>query len=368
MKIVWFVHAIASCWNNGNAHFLRGLGLALQKLGHDVVFCEPRDSWSETNLLNDHGPEALGAFHAAFPTLRAVKYDPRHPDIEALTHRADLVIVHEWNEPALVNAIGGLRKRGGRFILLFQDTHHRAATAPAEMRKFDLSGYDGVLAFGEVIAEIYRERGWSHRAWTLHEAADASVFYPHQAERECDLVWIGNWGDEERSSELRECLIEPAQALDLRTQIYGVRYPAVVVQELAERGISYGGWLPNHAVPLAFAKSLLTVHVPRRPYAQALPGIPTIRVFEALACGIPLICAPWDDSEQLFPDGCYLTARDGNEMRQHMQSLLHDADLRRALCSKALAAVAARHTCDHRAHQLLGIYAALNAAAAREAA
>ncbi len=42
------------------------------------------------------------------------------------------------------------------------------------------------------------------------------------------------------------------------------------------------------------------MHIPRRPYVESLPGIPTIRVFEALACGIPLISAPWSDSEALF--------------------------------------------------------------------
>jgi spore maturation protein CgeB len=368
MRIVWFVHAIASCWNNGNAHFLRGLGVALQKLGHEVRFCEPRDSWSETNLLSVHGPEALASFCAAFPTLQAVKYDPDYPDLDALTHGADLVIVHEWNEPALVNAIGRLRGRGARFTLLFQDTHHRAVTAPGEMQKFDLSGYDGVLAFGEVIAETYRNCGWSRRVWAFHEAADTSTFYPRAAAQECDLMWIGNWGDEERSAELREFLIEPAAALNLRTQVYGVRYPAPIVAELKARNITYTGWLPNHEAPLAFAKSLFTVHVPRRPYANALPGIPTIRVFEALACGVPLICAPWTDSERLFPDCCYLTARNGGGMRKHMRLMMDDAELRESLRSGGLAAIAARHTCNHRARQLLEIYAALNATEAREAA
>lgn len=368
MKIVWFVHAIASCWNNGNAHFLRGLGLALQKLGHDVAFCEPRGNWSETNLLSDHGPEALASFRATFPTLQPVKYDPDCPDLDALTHSAGLVIAHEWNEPALVNDLGRLRKRGAPFTLLFQDTHHRAATAPGEMQKFDLSGYDGVLAFGQIIADIYRRHGWSRRAWTFHEAADVSTFYPRDAAREHDLVWIGNWGDEERSAELREFLIEPTEALNLSTTIYGVRYPAPVMEELAARGISYGGWLPNHEAPLALAKSRFTVHVPRRPYAKSLPGIPTIRVFEALACGTPLICAPWDDSEKLFPDNCYLSASDGQEMRQHMRSLRNDTDLRDSLRRNALAAIAAHHSCNHRAQQLLDIYAALNPADAREAA
>jgi spore maturation protein CgeB len=368
MKIVWFVHAIVSCWNNGNAHFLRGLALALQKLGHEVEFCEPRGGWSETNLVNDYGAEGLASFRTAFPTLQTVKYEPDYPDLVALTHDADLVVVHEWNDPGLVRAIGNMRKYGGRFTLLFQDTHHRAITAPAQMQKFDLSGYDGVLAFGEIIAEIYRKRGWSRRAWTFHEAADTSTFYPRQAARECDLVWIGNWGDEERSTELRDFLIEPAQALSLRTKIYGVRYPAAVADELTASGISYGGWLPNHEAPLAFAQSGFTVHVPRRPYAEALPGVPTIRVFEALACGIPLICAPWSDSEGLFPDGSYLKARDGEEMRMQMGALANDAGLRGSLRRDGLAAIADRHTCDHRAKQLVGIYADLNATDAREAA
>jgi spore maturation protein CgeB len=297
-----------------------------------------------------------------------VKYDPDYPDLDALTHGADLVIVHEWNERSLVNAIGRLRKGAAPFTLLFQDTHHRAATAPCEMRKFDLSGYDGVLAFGEVIAEIYRKHGWSRRTWAFHEAADVSTFYPRVAERECDLVWIGNWGDEERSAELCEFLVEPAEALNLRTQVYGVRYPAVVVRDLSARAIGYGGWLPNHRAPLAFAKSRFTVHVPRRPYAAALPGIPTIRVFEALACGAPLICAPWSDCENLFPDGCYLTAQDGQGMQKGMRLLMEDAELRDSLRRGGLNAIATRHTCDHRARQLLDICAALNAAEAREAA
>jgi spore maturation protein CgeB len=368
MKIVWFVHAIASCWNNGNAHFLRGLGIALQKLGHEVLFCEPRGSWSETNLVNDHGTSALDEFRRAFPSLKILKYDSAQPDLDALTYDADLVIVHEWNEPALVNALGAMRKRGADFTLLFHDTHHRAATAPEEMRQFDLSGYDGALAFGEVIAEIYRKQGWANRAWALHEAADTTTFFPWMAQRECDLVWIGNWGDEERSTELREFLIEPTQALNLRVQTYGVRYPADTVQDLKNRGITYGGWLPNHQAPLVFAKSVFTVHIPRRPYATALAGIPTIRVFEALACGIPLVCAPWEDSEQLLPPDCYLTARNGDEMRTRMRELMHDRDLRASLIENGLTAIKASHTCNHRARQLLDIYDSLNLIPAREAA
>jgi spore maturation protein CgeB len=91
-------------------------------------------------------------------------------------------------------------------------------------------------------------------------------------------------------------------------------------------------------------------------------------VFEALACGIPLISAPWEDSEGLFPPDCYLTARNGKEVREHMRAIAHDETLRALLREKGLAAIAARHTCDHRALQLLDIYASLNSEPEREAA
>ncbi|HEY6578643.1 MAG TPA: glycosyltransferase [Rhizomicrobium sp.] len=355
MKIVWFVHALASCWNNGNAHFLRGLGVALQEMGHEVRFLEPRDGWSETNLVRDHGNRALDSFRAAFPDLRTTKYDAANVDLWQATEGADLVVVHEWNPPALVNALGRMRADGAPFVLFFQDTHHRAVSNPEEMRRFELSGYDGALVFGAAIAELYRRQGWVENVWPFHEAADTTTFFPRPPNPECDLVWIGNWGDGERSAELREFLIDPAGRLGLSTQLYGVRYPAPVLAELEQRGISWRGWLANHEAPLAFAKARFTVHVPRRHYAHLLPGIPTIRVFEALACGIPLISSPWDDCEGLFPHGCYLTARDGEEMRKLMRAVIADRDLRENLRRKGLAAIRARHTCRHRARELLAL-------------
>jgi spore maturation protein CgeB len=87
-----------------------------------------------------------------------------------------------------------------------------------------------------------------------------------------------------------------------------------------------------------------------------LPGIPTIRVFEALACGIPLISAPWDDIESLFTPGVdYLVARDGGEMKGHMRDLLSDPGRARALAAHGRRTILARHTCAHRVDELLGV-------------
>jgi spore maturation protein CgeB len=78
-------------------------------------------------------------------------------------------------------------------------------------------------------------------------------------------------------------------------------------------------------------------------------------MFEALACGIPIASAPWDDAEHLFPAGSYLRASDGAEMKNALRTLLHDRDLAAALTTAGLQTIAERHTCRHRALELLGI-------------
>ena len=72
------------------------------------------------------------------------------------------------------------------------------------------------------------------------------------------------------------------------------------------------------------------MHVPRRFYVTHLPGIPTIRVFEALACGIPLISAPWDDAEGLFTPGeDFLVAKDGAAVERYARMLVNEPDFAR---------------------------------------
>jgi spore maturation protein CgeB len=194
--------------------------------------------------------------------------------------------------------------------------------------------------------------------WTFHEAADVDQFRPLRRKKEIDVVWIGNWGDEERTSELEEFLIGPACALpDLRMVAHGVRYPEVALHKLHEANIEYRGYLPNLFSPQVYAESMMTVHVPRRQYANGLAGIPTIRVFEALACGIPLVCSPWSDEEKLFrPGEDYLVVRDGEEMTAEIQRLRLDSRARQQLAENGLQTIRERHTCKHRAEELMSIY------------
>lgn len=355
MKCVLFYHAFTSCWNNGNAHFLRGYARELHALGHEVVVFEPVDGWSRLNAIREGGSQAMEDIPALFSGIEIRQYDASLNLDEAL-QGADLVIVHEWNSPDLIADIGSIRAQGAPFTLLFHDTHHRAVSAPDELAQFDLDGFDGVLAFGEVLRQIYLKLGWADRAFTWHEAADVALYHPlPQVERTDDVVWIGNWGDGERSAELNAFLVEPVAELKLRASVYGVRYSDAALQNIQAAGIRYGGWLPAHWAPVAFAAARATVHVPRGPYVRSLPGIPTIRVFEAMACGIPLVSAPWSDAESLLPAGAYVSAADSSEMRRALRALLDDRDLWSETVANGLHAIRERHTCRHRAEQLVGI-------------
>ena len=379
MRVVFFCHSLISDWNHGNAHFLRGVASELIAQGHEIAIYEPADAWSYQNLVREHGQQAAQEFEERYPGLRSIRYG--NEDIDAGTglepvvplnldqalDKAALVLVHEWNSHQLVKRIGAHRKRHRHYQLLFHDTHHRSATAPESMAAYDLSGYDGVLAYGEAVSEVYRRRGWARRAWTWHEAADTRVFRPlPSAEPAGDVVWIGNWGDEERTAGLFEFVLDPVRHLDLRARCYGVRYPEHALAALRERGIEYAGWLPNYRVPEVFAQFRVTVHVQRRPYVLQLPGIPTIRPFEALACCIPLVSAPWDDTEGLFTPGKdFLVARNGANMRRQLNAVLHDPALAAELKLNGLQTILSRHTCAHRVDELLSIHAELTGEADR---
>jgi spore maturation protein CgeB len=358
MRFVFYTHSLVSDWNHGNAHFLRGVMRDLIARGHNPIALEPEDSWSRQNLVAERGPLAVERFRRDFPGLVSKSYGPDF-DHEASLHDADVAIVHEWTEPELVARIGRIRRNGGRFTLFFHDTHHRAVSQQRAIADLILQDYDGILAFGETLRQRYLDAGWGRLVFTWHEAADDRLFRPlPDVEKTSDLVWIGNWGDDERTAELETFLIRPVVELGIDGTVCGVRYPEEALAALRGAGLRYRGWIANADVPLAFAQHQVTVHIPRRPYVESLPGIPTIRMFEALACGIPLISAPWDDAEGLFrPGEDFLFARSGVEMTALLRQVLSDGAMAAALAASGLETIRARHTCRHRVDELLAILA-----------
>lgn len=367
LAIRFFAHSWISDWNHGNAHFLRGLASALMRSGHEVRCYEQLGAWSLRNLIQLEGDRATGAidaFRTRFPDLDVRFYKDDERLVQLLREElkdADVVVIHEWNEPRVVNTILSLKSELG-FRALFHDTHHRAYTNAGEILRFRLGDFDGILAFGDTIRRIYLEGFGVPRAWTFHEAADVENFKPQPSEKYNDVVWVGNWGDEERTRELQEFLMGPAASLPQhKFVVHGVRYPSEGLRQLTAAGIEYRGYLPNLSAPEIYAASKLSLHVPRRQYTNGLSGVPTIRVFEALACGIPLLCSPWSDVEGLFrPGQDYEVVPDGAAMKSGIDRLLRDEAARRQMGESGRATILARHTCEHRAEQLLDICEELN--------
>lgn len=360
MKIVLFAHSLVSDWSHGNAHFLRGLMRGLSARGHEVVGVERWRNWSTDSLIRDHGHGPVVEFSRLFQDLEIRMFGGWEniiEEVDQLTRGADLVLVHEFNEPELVGAVGYVRRRRKDFVLLFHDTHHRPSSVPEQIARFNLQHYDGVLAYGDSLAEIYRSRFGQENVSTFHEAADTTVFFPREHEQRDDVVWVGNWGDDERSREIREYVVDSARTLpELRFAVHGVRYPEAALREIGDAGIEFRGWIPNYEVPDAFGRAKMTLHIPRGPYLSQLPGIPTIRPFEALACGIPLLSTPWPDVEGLFRESDYIRVESPIEMREQMLALARDPEARARIAERGLETVLARHTCAHRAEQLEGIY------------
>lgn len=360
LRLTYLTHSLRSDWNNGNAHFLRGLLSSMQQLGHTVEVLEPEHEWSINNLRDEpEGQRSLDDFRSLYPALPISTYPAGLTDLDhwrSLLHSSEIVILHEWNPPALALLLLDLRDELG-FRLLFHDTHHRASSSPEQIAAFGLPSFDGVIVFGEVLRSIYRDRFGMDRVWVLHEAADTTIFRPlPTTEKDQDAVWIGNWGDNERSAEIAEFFLEPAAAL-AATQftIYGVRYPPEGLAALAATHVRYGGYLPNLDAPRVYSRSRLTVHIPRQQYSTVMIGIPTIRIFEALACGIPLLSAPWQDTESLFRPGDIRFVSNGHAMTDAMTDFLNNPAKAHDYAMQGRDTVLARHTCDHRARELTAI-------------
>jgi spore maturation protein CgeB len=355
-RFALFYHSVISDWNHGNAHFLRGLVRALQQRGHAVTCYEQHDNWSLSNLLAA-SPTAIQDFTDVFPDIQVERYtldDNLESWVADRLRQADVAVVHEWNDPSLVRCVGAVAARLDK-AAYFHDTHYRVVLDDNHRSQLGLERYQAILAFSPSVASRYDDLGFD-RVAVFHEAADTTVFGPRQLDKTTDVVFVGNYGDGDRSDELEEFVFGPRVALQqLRYTVYGVRYPAHVIARMNDGlDVAYGGWLPNVRVPAVYSSARVVLHVPRRQYVELLPGTPTIRVFEALACGACLISLPWPDTDRLFEAGKdFAVARTPSEMRDLIACLTSDASQREAFGQRGRQTILDRHTCGHRADQLL---------------
>jgi len=201
-RFALFYQSVISDWNHGNAHFLRGLMRALQARGHSVVCYEQVDNWSLTNLLQSN-PRAIEDFSSAFPDLHYERYSLSGFDrwVDDRLAEADIAIVHEWNDPSVIKHIGESGVRA-----FFHDTHYRVVLDEAYRSSLGLENFEGILAYSPSVAERYCALGF-RKVFVLHEAADTTVFKPEPVEKNTDVVFVGNYGDGDRSDELEDFVI-----------------------------------------------------------------------------------------------------------------------------------------------------------------
>jgi spore maturation protein CgeB len=353
MKIVFFGRSLHAD-SGDEIHFLRGIAGELSARGSEVVFYETRPGPSGEQAGN-----AKRDLRKLYPELRVERCDPGF-DPEQAVERASLVIVHELTEPGVASALGKLRLKSRGWELFFHDTH-RAGVTDKGADWPDLTGYDAVLACAEALRERYVMAGWARRAFTWHEAADVRIWTPERGpgsglpmQALADVVWEEPGTDGTIPELWHEFLLRPLAALRLGASAFGARHSSAAILELKRAGVDYLGALPNHRLPEVFRRHRVALHVPSL-RTRDLPGMPSLRFFEALAVGVPLVSAPFRDAEELFRRGDYVSVANTEQMKRALRDLICNPALRDAIATRGRETILARHTCAHRADELLSI-------------
>jgi hypothetical protein len=241
---------------------------------------------------------------------------------------------------------------------------------------------------GHAVVIFEAANRWCERAAVRDDGADAfagvAAPVPGVTVRPCHLPMLdldrvldgadvviahaSNDGDGAYDREFDRFLVQPVAALGLRARLHGVNSSRY--EQLHGHAISLEGCLPDHRMPtaLALARARAMIDIPHPSRRRALPRVPTTNMLEALACGMPLISAPWQDAEGLFHAGSHLTVANGEEATAAMMLLMDDRDLAADMAGIGLCSIQARHTCEHRVDELMTLLSWLTALSSPTAA
>jgi spore maturation protein CgeB len=343
-RIVILGLSITSSWGNGHATTYRSLVRELAGRGHDVLFLERDVPWYAAHRDLPEPPYARTALYGSLAALR--------DGFEAEVRDADLVIVGSYTPDGI--EVGRWVQDTARGATAFYDidtpvTLARLAAGDCSYLSADLiPGYDLYLSFtgGPTLRRIERELG-APRARALYCSVDPVLYAPEPGPRRWDLGYLGTYSDD-RQPAVDRLLLEPARREpDRRFIVAGAQYPdATVWPANVERR--------DHVAPdghRAFYNQMaFTLNVTRRDMRRA-GWSPSVRLFEAAACGTPIITDVWDGLDEVFEPGVeILTASDADDVQRHLRDLGEDA--RRALGVRARDRVLAAHTAAHRAADL----------------
>jgi len=344
MRIVFLGLSVTSSWGNGHATTYRALLSALHRQGHDLLFLERDQPWY--------------ARHRDAPALEGCRvriYDGL-TDLKVRFTRevrsADCVIVGSYVPDGIEVGEWVLGCAAG--VVAFYDIDTpvtlaalRAGTcrylSPSLVKRYPL-----YLSFsGGPALEVLRDRHGAPDPRAFHCSADPSQYYPEPLTRRWDLGYLGTYSPD-RQAMLEELMLDPArEAPHERFVVAGPQYPAKLCWPSNVERIEHLG-PPLHRS--FYNAQRFTLNVTRKDMTR-LGYSPSVRLFEAAACGVPIISDRWDGLETFFEVGSeILVADSAAEVLRILKELPEEE--RVAIGRRARERVLKEHTAAHRAAEL----------------
>jgi spore maturation protein CgeB len=341
MKILFLGLSITSSWGNGHATNYRALVAALRARGHDVRFLERDVPW----YAEQRDAPAAGELYASLDELRESQRDA--------AAGADLVVVGSYVPEGVAVAEWALDVAGG--VVAFYDID-----TPVTLAKLDAGDaeyltaelvprFDVYLSFtgGPTLDVLERVHG-ARSARAFHCLVDPDAYRPlDDAPPRWALGYLGTYSDD-RQAAVDRLLVEPARALPTdRFVVAGPQYPPALEWPANVERIEHLA-PPEH--PAFYCAQRFTLNVTRRDMLRA-GWSPSVRLFEAAACGVPVITDRWPGLERFFVPGREILVAD--EQADVVRALAQlGEDERRAIGDAARQRVLREHTAAHRAEEL----------------
>jgi spore maturation protein CgeB len=344
MHVVFLGLSITSSWGNGHATTYRGLVRELARAGHDVLFLERDAPWYAENRDLPRPPYGRTALYSSLAQLRS--------EHAREVREADLVVVGSYVPQGV--EVGRWVQATARGVTAFYDIDTPVTLAKLARGDFEylhpslVPGYRLYLSFtgGPTLARIERELG-SPAARALYCSADPELYRPLAQPARWDLGYLGTFSTD-RQPVLERLMLGPARAWHAgRFVVAGPQYPAEVQWPGNVERIEHLS-PPEHAA--FYCCQRFTLNITRSDMVQAGHS-PSVRLFEAAACGVPIISDVWAGLEDIFEPGReILLSRSAGETLRYLREVPEDE--RRALGERARQRVLAAHTAAHRARTL----------------
>jgi spore maturation protein CgeB len=348
LNIVVFGLSITSSWGNGHAVTYRALLRALHERGHTITFLERDVSW-----YREHR-DLSQANYCQVELYKSLKDLPSR--FGHLVADADLVILGSYVPDGAM--LGEWLTRQARGITAFYDIDTPVTLAQLATGKSDyisaalVPRFDIYLSFtgGPILAQI-EDQFASPRARALHCTADLSAEGVSDLRPKWSLGYLGTYS-KDRQPALERLLLRPAeQTPDQRFVVAGPQYPDATAWPDNVDRIEH---LPPNEHAGFYGRQRFTLNITRADMITA--GFsPSVRLFEAAACGVPIITDRWAGLETFFAPGEEILVVDTSEQVAHIIDHMSE-ERRRGIAASARRRLLRSHTPDHRARQLEEYY------------